>query len=191
MVNLIFSFEFKTGKQLILYKIVTWITFNVVKHTSAKRYYYIKLVRHWTPKPVIISCIRSSPTGGNSFLLLLNPLMPIHCIAIFVWTVKNSSNGNFSNISEFIITFDRLGMSSQITVIWSIHKEKQLLNVIYTVTCRIGSLISHHQCKPLSSYLIIAEFIAWNHFKWMDIIFMHKNNQSMLSGKAKQSQKTK
>ena len=32
------------------------------------------LVRHWTPKPVIISCTRSSPTGCNFFLLLLNPL---------------------------------------------------------------------------------------------------------------------
>ena len=25
------------------------------------------MVRHWTPKPVIISCIRSNPTGGNFF----------------------------------------------------------------------------------------------------------------------------
>ena len=32
------------------------------------------MVRHWTTKPVIISCIRLSPTGGNFFLLLLNPL---------------------------------------------------------------------------------------------------------------------
>ena len=32
------------------------------------------MVRHWTPKPVIISCTRSSPTRGNFFLLLLNPL---------------------------------------------------------------------------------------------------------------------
>ena len=32
------------------------------------------MVRHWTPKPAIICSIRSSPTGGNFFLLLLNPL---------------------------------------------------------------------------------------------------------------------
>ena len=36
-----------------------------------------QLVRHWTLKPVIISCIRWRPTGGNFFLLLLNPLMAI------------------------------------------------------------------------------------------------------------------
>ena len=31
------------------------------------------LVRHWTPKAVIICSIRSSPTRCNIFLLLLNP----------------------------------------------------------------------------------------------------------------------
>ena len=31
------------------------------------------LVRYWIPKPVIICSIRSSSTGGNFFLLLLNP----------------------------------------------------------------------------------------------------------------------
>ena len=36
-----------------------------------------QLVKHWTLKQVIISCIRLSPTGGNFCLLLLNPLMPI------------------------------------------------------------------------------------------------------------------
>ena len=36
-----------------------------------------QLVRHWTFKLVIISCIRSSPTGGNFFLLLLYPLNTI------------------------------------------------------------------------------------------------------------------
>ena len=36
-----------------------------------------QLVKHWTLKQVIISCIRLSPTGDNFFLLLLNPLMPI------------------------------------------------------------------------------------------------------------------
>ena len=35
------------------------------------------LVRHWTPRPVIISSTRLSLTGGNIFLLLLNSLMPI------------------------------------------------------------------------------------------------------------------
>ena len=32
------------------------------------------MARHWTPKPAIMSCTRSSPTGGNFFLLLLNSL---------------------------------------------------------------------------------------------------------------------
>ena len=36
-----------------------------------------QLVKPWTLKQVIISCIRLSPTGDNFFLLLLNPLMPI------------------------------------------------------------------------------------------------------------------
>ena len=32
------------------------------------------MIRHWTPNPLIICSIRSSPTGGNFFLLLLNHL---------------------------------------------------------------------------------------------------------------------
>ena len=41
------------------------------KHMGTEK---IKTGLNWTPKPAIISCTRSSSTGGNVFLLLLNPL---------------------------------------------------------------------------------------------------------------------
>ena len=50
-----------------------------------------QLVRHWTLKLVIISCIRSSCTGGNFFLLLLNLLnkiMPFQPTLYKLWKIR-------------------------------------------------------------------------------------------------------
>ena len=50
------------------------------------------MVRHWTPKPVIICSIRSSPTGGNFFFAIVKSFeYKIAISANFVQTVKNSS----------------------------------------------------------------------------------------------------
>ena len=50
------------------------------------------MVRHWTPKPVIICSIRSSPTGGNYFLAVVKSFeYKIVISANFVQTVKNSN----------------------------------------------------------------------------------------------------
>ena len=55
----------------------------------------VRLVRHWTPKPVIISCIRSNPTGGNFFFAVVNSFEYNNAIsANFVQTVKNSIGDN-------------------------------------------------------------------------------------------------
>ena len=49
------------------------------------------MVRHWTPKPVIISCTRSSPTRGNFFFAVVKSFeYKIAISANFVQTVKNS-----------------------------------------------------------------------------------------------------
>ena len=49
------------------------------------------MVRHWTPKPVIICSIRSSPTGGNFFFAVVKSFKyKIAISANFVQTVKNS-----------------------------------------------------------------------------------------------------
>ena len=48
------------------------------------------MVRHWTPKPVIICSIRSSPTGGNFFFAVVKSFeYKIAISAKFVQTVKN------------------------------------------------------------------------------------------------------
>ena len=48
------------------------------------------MVRHWTPKPAIISCTRLSPTGGNSFFAAVKSFeYKIAISANFVQTVKN------------------------------------------------------------------------------------------------------
>ena len=52
------------------------------------------MVRHWTPKPVIIFCIRLSPTGGNFFLLLLIPLNKIMTFLPILYKLKNSSTSS-------------------------------------------------------------------------------------------------
>ena len=50
------------------------------------------MVRRWTPKPAIISCIRSSPTGGNFFSAVVKSFeYKIAISANFVQTVKNST----------------------------------------------------------------------------------------------------
>ena len=55
-----------------------------------------QLFRHWTPKPVIISCMKSSPIGGNIFMLLLNPFDANTTVsANFVPTVKNSNGPSY------------------------------------------------------------------------------------------------
>ena len=55
------------------------------------------MVRHWTPKPVIISRIRSSPTGGNFFFAVVKSFeYKIAISANFVQTVKNSNNSRKS-----------------------------------------------------------------------------------------------
>ena len=57
------------------------------------------MVRHWTPKPVIISCIRSSPTGGNFLFAVINSFEYKNAIsANFVQTVKNSNVDNLTVI---------------------------------------------------------------------------------------------
>ena len=49
-------------------------------------------VRHWTLKQVIISCIRSSPTGGNFLFAVVKFFDANTAIsANFVLTVKNSN----------------------------------------------------------------------------------------------------
>ena len=49
------------------------------------------MVRHWTPKPVIICSIRSNPTGGNFFFAAVKSFeYKIAISANFVQTVKNS-----------------------------------------------------------------------------------------------------
>ena len=49
------------------------------------------MIRHWTPKPVIISCIRLRPTGGNSFFAVVKSFeYKIAISANFVQTVKNA-----------------------------------------------------------------------------------------------------
>ena len=51
------------------------------------------MVRHWTPKPVIICSIRSSPTGGNFFVVVVKSFeYKIAISANFVQTVKNSND---------------------------------------------------------------------------------------------------
>ena len=51
-------------------------------------------VRHWTPKPVIICSIRSSPTGGNFFFAVVKFFeYKIAISANFVQTMKNSTMG--------------------------------------------------------------------------------------------------
>ena len=53
------------------------------------------LVRHWTPKPVIICSIRSSPTGGSFFFAVVKSFeYKIAISANFVQTVKNSNDAN-------------------------------------------------------------------------------------------------
>ena len=49
------------------------------------------MVRHWTPKPVIICSIRSSPTGGNFLFAVVKSFEYKIAISVnFVQTVKNS-----------------------------------------------------------------------------------------------------
>ena len=65
------------------------------------------MVRHWTPKPVIICSIRSSPTGGNFFLAVVKSFE--YKIAIsdnFVQTVKNSSE------SVFYFEYDKISQQN-------------------------------------------------------------------------------
>ena len=52
-----------------------------------------QLVRHWTLKPVIISCIKSSPTGGNFFAVVESFDANTAISVNFVLTVNNL-NGN-------------------------------------------------------------------------------------------------
>ena len=60
-----------------------------------QKFYFVasyNMVWHWTPKPVIISCIRSSPTGGNVLFAVVNCFQYSNAIsANFVQTVKNSN----------------------------------------------------------------------------------------------------
>ena len=50
------------------------------------------MVRHWTPKPVIICSIRSSPTGDNFLFAVVKSFeYKIAISANFVQTVKNSN----------------------------------------------------------------------------------------------------
>ena len=50
------------------------------------------MVWHWTPKPVIISRIRSSPTGGNFLFAVVNCFQYNNAIsANFEQTMKNSN----------------------------------------------------------------------------------------------------
>ena len=58
-----------------------------------------QLVRHWTPEPVIISCIRSSPTGGN------------FCLA-----VVKSFDANTPISANFILTVKKLYYTEEPTV---------------------------------------------------------------------------
>ena len=52
------------------------------------------MVRHWTPKPVIICSIRSSPTGGTSFFAVVKFFeYKIAISANFVQTVKDLNDG--------------------------------------------------------------------------------------------------
>ena len=60
------------------------------------------MVRHWTPKPVITSCIRLSPTGGTFFFAVVNSFEYNNAIsANFVQTVKNST-GILESVQIFI-----------------------------------------------------------------------------------------
>ena len=64
------------------------------------------MVRHWTPKPAIISCTRSSPTGGNYFFAVVKSFeYKIAISANFVQTVKNSIKCMFFKISICNILF--------------------------------------------------------------------------------------
>ena len=55
------------------------------------------MVRHWTPKPAIIPCTRSSPTGGNSLFVVVKSFeYKIAISADFVQTVKNSIESSMS-----------------------------------------------------------------------------------------------
>ena len=72
------------------------------------------LVRHWTPKPVIICSIRSSPTGGNFFLLLSNPLNSklLRIFFISIWFGRPSS---IPCMSTNLITYR--GVSTDLLII--------------------------------------------------------------------------
>ena len=64
------------------------------------------MVRHWTPKQAIISCIRSSPTGGNFLFAVVNSFEYNNAISTnFVHTVKNSIGSSMSPTSENCKTF--------------------------------------------------------------------------------------
>ena len=61
------------------------------------------MVRHWTPKPVIICSIRSSPTGGNFFFAVVKSFeYKIAIAANFVQTVKNSNVNRMHSRSETV-----------------------------------------------------------------------------------------
>ena len=65
------------------------------------------MVRHWTPKPVIICSIRSSPTGGNFFFAVVKSFeYKIAISANFVQTVKNSNEFFLNRGRTFIVFSD-------------------------------------------------------------------------------------
>ena len=59
------------------YKFISLKSKNQVVHEQKFKVRYLThaclahLVRHWTPKPVIICSTRSSPTGGNFFFTVV------------------------------------------------------------------------------------------------------------------------
>ena len=71
------------------------------------------MVRHWTPKPVIISCIRSSPSGDNSFFAVVKSFEYNNAIsANFVQVVKNSIEFLIYIIESYITKFYEEGLNS-------------------------------------------------------------------------------
>ena len=71
------------------------------------------MVRHWTPKPVVISCTRSRTTGGNFFVVVVDSFKYNNAISTnFVQTAKNSKVSRFK-VDEIVKFDEKLPVHTQ------------------------------------------------------------------------------
>ena len=103
----------------------------------------VQLVRHWTLKLVIISCIRSSPTGDNFFALVtvnpLNTIMPFLPTLYKLWKTRVSDMyEKFSCVRQ--CQENRFNTTIVIQFASKLSESEQHLIVFYTQLVSFGNL---------------------------------------------------